>query len=104
MKTLAFLSLVFCASLVWGQSAVGGGALSAEPQVPQFYSHPQHASQRGMAMEQRVLESSTAIVEHGVMPLWEVASLAPAVPLGDIARALRQEHEATRKAERTWTN
>ncbi len=104
MRTLVFLLCLFCSSLVWGQSTVGMAGLSAQAQVPQFYSHEQHASQAGMATEQRVLERSMAVVEHGLKPLWEVAPVSQVAPLGDIARALRQEHQAARKAARVWTN
>ena len=45
------------------------------------------------AMEQSLLENSSVFVCEGERPLWEVQPLAPQVPLGDIARALRKEHE-----------
>ncbi len=104
MKTVAFLLCLLCASFVWGQSVVGMSGMSAEPQIPQFYSHPQHASQVAMASEQRILETSVPVVEHGLRPLWEVASVPQAIPLGDVARALRQDHTAAKKATRVWTN
>lgn len=104
MKLLAVAVGLLWASTAWGQAVVGGGALSAEPQVIQFYSHAQHASQLGMAIEQRVMERSSAVVEHGTKPLWEVGHLSETVPLGDIARELRQQHQPDKKAVRVWTN
>jgi hypothetical protein len=104
MKTLMFVLCFLCASVAWGQAAVGASALSAEPQMTQFYSHPKHAEQVGMGTEQRVLERSSSISAHGLLPLWEVAQVKESVPLGDIARALRQEHETAKKAVKVVTN
>ena len=104
MKFVGVGVALLWASMAWGQAIAGGAALNAQPQVIQFYSHSQHASQLGMAIEQRVMERSSAVVEHGTKPLWEVAHLSETVPLGDIARELRQQHEADKKAVRVWTN
>lgn len=104
MKTLMFLFCILCASVVWGQSTLSASGLSAEPQPTQFQSHPQHASQIGMGAEQRILERSQNVVAHGARPLWEFAPVSHEIPLGDIARALRQEHESARKAEYVLNN
>jgi hypothetical protein len=104
MKTLLFLLCILCASVAWGQSTLGQSGLSSEPQVIEFHSHVQHASQIGMGTEHRVLEHSQNVMAHGQRPLWEFASLSQEVPLGDIARALRQEHELARKAARVISN
>jgi hypothetical protein len=85
--------------VVWGQSSLNPNGLSAEPQPTQFSDHPKHASQIGLATEQRIMERSQSIVAHGDRPLWEFAPVAQEIPLGDIARALRQEHETAPKAQ-----
>src|SRR5437879_10632602 len=46
MKTTLFVLCLFCATGVWGQSAVGGSSLSYEPVVSWAPSHAQHASQQ----------------------------------------------------------
>ena len=69
MKTLLFLLFILCASVAWGQSSVGQSGLSCEPQVIEFRSHPQHASQIGMGAEQRVLEHSQNVMAHGERPV-----------------------------------
>jgi hypothetical protein len=99
--------LVFCilfATAAFGQSGMGAAALSAEPQVIQMCSHPQHAAQRPMATEQTLLESSQYTHAQGIRPLWEVGALSAEVPLGDIARVLRKERETGKKAEKNWVN
>src|SRR5438309_2512634 len=50
MKTLLVVLCLLCASVAWGQATAGTSALIAEPQITQFYSHPQHASQTGMGI------------------------------------------------------
>ena len=104
MKTLMFALCILCASVAWGQSAAGASAMSAEPVITQFYSHPRPAVQSGMAVEARVLERSTAVSGRGVLPLWEFATVSHETPLGDIARELRQQHETSKKAARVVTN
>jgi hypothetical protein len=99
MKTLLFAFCILCASVVWGQTTLSAPALSAEPQPLQFRDHPEHADQLGMAREQRIMERSLNISAHGTRPLWEFAPVSQEIPLGDIARAFRQEHETARKAE-----
>ena len=104
MKTLLMILCLLCASVAWGQASVSASVLNAEPQMVQFFSHPQHAAQVGMGIERRVLERSVPIAAHGVLPLWEVAPVSQPIPLGDVARSLREEHETVRKAERVMTN
>jgi hypothetical protein len=104
MKTTLFVLCLFCATAVWGQSAVGASSLSYEPVVSWAPSHAQHASQQPMAHGQNLLESSGFNYARGERPLWEVAPLTVHVPLGDTARVLRKEHAAAQKATRVWTN
>jgi len=54
-----------------------------------------------MAQEQSLLQGSGSVyVAEGERPLWEVAPKEPpAVPLGDVARAYRKQHETAKKAQ-----
>lgn len=100
MKTTLLGLCFLCATAAFGQSAGGAGALSNEVQVFQMTSHAQHASQQPMAQEQSLLEHSGSLYVEGERPLWEVQPPAPPpTPLGDIARMLRKEHEASKKAD-----
>jgi hypothetical protein len=92
-----FVLCLLCATAVLGQSA--GSVLSSEPQVFRFLEHSQHAAQHPMAEEQSLLESSSYFYAQGERPLWEFATHSPAVPLGDVARMLRKEHAAAKKAD-----
>src|SRR5271165_1688543 len=98
MKTGLFVLCFLCATTALAQSA-GGAALSADVQVLQMPNHSQHATQTPLAMEQSLLEHSSVFFVEGERPLWEVQPLARQVPLGDIARALRKEHEGAKKAD-----
>jgi hypothetical protein len=97
MKTTLFGLCLLCATAAFGQSA--GGVLSAEPQVFHPPDHAQRASPQAMAPEQNVMGTSNYFYAQGERPLWEVMPLSHAVPLGDVARALRKEHLAAKKAE-----
>jgi hypothetical protein len=98
MKTGLFVLCILGATTAFGQS-FGGAALSSEVQVFQMPSHTQHASQQPMGQEQSLLGQSGYFLVQGERPLWEVQPLAPTVPLGDIARAFRKEHETAKKAD-----
>jgi hypothetical protein len=104
MRTALFVFCLFCATGVWGQSAAGGSSLSYEPRVSWAPSHTQHAAQQPKAPGQNLLETSGFAYARGERPLWEVAPITVAVPLGDAARALRQEHAAAQKATKVWSN
>src|ERR1700728_1376241 len=90
MKTAVFVFCFFCTTLALGQAA---GSLSGAMMASsiQMESHPEHASQRAMAEEHSILEHSNFYYAQGERPLWEFKTLAHQVPLGDIARMLRQE-------------
>ena len=63
-----------------------------------------HISHQAMAEEQSLLQPSAYTHAQGARPLWEVAKLPDAIPLGDVARALREEHTVVRKSEVVWVN
>jgi hypothetical protein len=99
MKVTLIAFLLASASLAFGQAATGVSALSNEPSVLRMTSHPEHASYVDMGREQTLSEKSTITIAHGERPLWEVAPVHYEVPLGDIARALREEHAKAKKAD-----
>jgi len=105
MKTALFLfALCFVATGAFGQNAIGAGAMSNQPQIVEFPDHPQHASQRPLAHEESVLVPSGIVSAQGERPLWEVAPTVKVVPLGDVARMFKKEHESAKKAEIVWEN
>lgn len=104
MKTTLLVLFFLCATVAFGQSSNATGALSNEPMVIQFMSHPGHAAREGMGQEQTLLDQSVNIQARGVRPLWEVAVPSQLTPLGDSARLLRKEHAAAKKSEVVWTN
>ena len=101
MKTTLFLVLFLCATAAFAQ--VGGGSLSGPVMMQPFSmaSHTNHAGPQQMAQEQSLLEGTGQVyIAHGELPLWEVAPKdPPAVPLGDVARAYRKQHEIAKKAQ-----
>lgn len=104
MKTSLFVLCFLYAATAFGQSAVGGSALSAQTSVLEFPSHVETASQHAMGSEQNLLENAGYTWAQGERPLWEVSPASHATPLGDSARTLRKEHTAIKKAEVVWSN
>jgi len=98
MKLTLGILFLLCASVAFGQAA-GASALSAQPIVIQMQSHPEHASYTPLGQEQYLAEKSTYTFAQGERPLWEVAPVNSEISLGDVARALREEHLKARKAE-----
>ncbi len=104
MKTTLFALCFLCATAAVGQSSAGVSALNSQPQMLEFPSHAQHASQQPMGPGQDLREASGSTSARGERPLWEVAPASRPVPLGDTARTLRKEHAAAKKAEIVWNN
>jgi hypothetical protein len=102
--SVLIICLLFCTTLAAGQSVVGVAALNSQPMPLQIYTNPQHASHQPMAEAQSLLQPSAYTHAQGERPLWEVAKFPDAVPLGDIARALREERAGARKSEVVWVN
>ena len=99
MKYLwAFCFLIFIA--VAGASAqAGGGTLSNQPQILNIPSHPEHATVQALLPEQSLLQGSTVTAAKGELPLWDTPQKVTYVmPLGDVARFYRREHEVAKKA------
>ena len=96
MKTTLFALFVLYATAALGQAA---NYLSNEPQPIQMPHHTLRASQHPMQQEQTLLITSNNAYGRGERPLWEFAAKAPAeIPLGDVARLLRNQHASARKA------
>lgn len=101
MKTGLLVLCLFCASTALAQASLGSATLSSQVQ---FATHAERANQVPMAEAQNLLASSSYFFVQGERPLWEVQPLSHSVPLGDVARALKKEHETAKKAEIVWNN
>jgi hypothetical protein len=104
MKTTLVVFCFFCATTAFGQNVAAGSALSAQPVVIEFSSHPEHASPHPMGQEQSLREASGYVIGQGERPLWDVVQASHKMPLGDAARMLRKEHTNAKKAETIWEN
>jgi hypothetical protein len=102
MKTALLAICIVGASAAFGQTATT--TVNAHPQVYYFETHPEHASRQPLAAAQSLNGNEIMVYAQGELPLWEVATPVHEVPLGDSARALRQEHESVKKAARYWQN
>lgn len=103
LKTLFSLVVlcIFCGATAFGQSSAANG----QAHMLSMPENSQHASQIPMAQPADLLEHSGTTWAHGERPLWEVMpEKTPDPPLGDVARALRKQHTATKKATKIWTN
>jgi hypothetical protein len=101
MKTI-LLALCFLGSTAaFGQV---GAVLYNEPSVFDVPSHPHHASRQSMRTSENLRDESDVVSARGERPLWEVAPKIKVVPLGDIARELKKEHEAVKKSDVIWEN
>ena len=101
---LCVLGFFVLAGAAFGQSAIGGAGLNAQPVISEFASHEGRAQQQGMGQAQNIMEESLNVSARGVRPLWEVHIPSTSVPLGDSARLLRKEHMTAKKAEIVWNN
>lgn len=105
MKKLCFLVVVcgFCAT---GASAqVGGSVVSAPTTSPlTITGHIQHAGQTPMASTQNLIGHFSTMSAKGERPLWEFMTAPVEVPLGDVARQNKKEHEVAKKAPFVWVN
>jgi hypothetical protein len=104
MKTFLFLFVVCVCCAVGATGQVRGASISAQPQVVSMPYHPEFAPQAGMAVEHNITGHSASYSAHGERPLWEMMPERIATPLGDSARAARQEHAAAKKAVIVWSN
>jgi len=99
MKMTLLLLTVLCSAAAFGQ---GAGVLSSQPQSLRMPDHPQHAESAPLATEHSLVGGgpNTYTYAQGERPLWEFGSVSePPTPLGDVARAIRKEKQAAKKAE-----
>jgi hypothetical protein len=98
--------LLFCllsSAAAFGQFASLGTAQMSS--TYQMIDHAHLASPQPLAQERSLLGSSGGVyIEHGELPLWEVAPVHHDVPLGDVAREQKKEHAMDKKARITWEN
>jgi len=99
MKSCFFLFAVcILGSVGAAGQTVGGYWLNGQPQMLVMPEHTQHASQTPLAQEQDLRERSTYSYAQGERPVWEFMPEAAFVPLGDLARILRDQHATAKKA------
>lgn len=103
---IKFLMLLVPALLIFpatvhAQSGPSAGALNNQPVILQVPDHPQHADVHAMAIEQPLVGQgpNTYSYAQGERPLWEFGPVSQPVPLGDVARAYRQQKLTAKKAE-----
>lgn len=76
------------------------GAMSSQPIVLQLPEHPEHAAPHDLATEQPLVGQGVSSITYakGEQPLWEFPEPNQTAPLGDIARAYRQQKLTAKKA------
>jgi glucose/arabinose dehydrogenase len=103
MKSLIFALCLLLTTAAFGQS-LKQPSLSNQPQGRAVPSHPRHAGPQPMAQEVSLLGGSRQVSARGANPLWESARVpdgarvSDAMPLGDVARLLREQHATAKKA------
>ncbi|HEX3741187.1 MAG TPA: hypothetical protein VHV29_15930 [Terriglobales bacterium] len=97
MKITLLVLLILCTAAAFGQAAV----LSNQPQITVFPDHPQHAEPHAMAAEHPIAGTTADAYSYakGERPLWEFGPVSEPTPLGDVARAYRNEKSTTKKAQ-----
>jgi hypothetical protein len=96
MKTVVLALSLICATAAFGQSVLGTSALSTPYQSP---DHPRTAAPVSMLHEKALVGCFDCItIAQGEMPLADAAPKKIEVPLGDVARFYRHDHELVRKA------
>ncbi len=71
----------------------------------QFPEHPLFAERHLMATEQNLRgKESPYTFEKGEIPLKDVVIPSTHIPLGDVARRVRLEHETAKKADIVWVD
>lgn len=96
--TLLVLATIFCSAAACAQTA---STASADVHPMQIMGHPAYASQGNMRTEHSLVGggASTYTYAQGERPLWEFGEVKPQIPLGDVARAVRNEKLTAKKAE-----
>ncbi|MFZ3341374.1 MAG: hypothetical protein WA609_03220 [Terriglobales bacterium] len=100
-KTLLILSL-FMTTAAFAQY-VGGGYISAQPQIYHAPEHPAHAGFAPMAAAQNIYPGTSYTFAEGDRPASDFPQAA-SPSLGDIARELKKEHALVKKSPIVWVN
>jgi hypothetical protein len=101
MKSTFLVLFLLLATGAFAQTVLSGSSLARNFQPTE---HQDRATSQDLGVEQNLLGSNTVFIGHGEMPLSEVPLMFHEVPLGDSARALKQEHVKVKKAHIVWTN
>jgi len=91
---------LFALCLLWTAAAfTQTAAVDSQPQIIHVPSHPARAVVQPMAAETSLFVPSGSVWAQGQRPLWEFAAKRTIeIPLGDVARMYRKEHETAKKA------
>lgn len=93
---------VFCGCLA-SQAQIAG--TSIQPLSGPSYSvpdHPAHASQGSLRPEVSLAGGGSVTYAQGERPLSDFPNYTVPVPLGDLARAAREQHAKVAKAQIVW--
>jgi len=101
MKAIFLGLCLLFATAAFGQSVLTGSSFANTVQPA---DHPNRSTFQDMGTERSLLGSNNVLIGHGEMPLSEAPLQFHEVPLGDSARALKQEHANVKKARIVWTN
>jgi hypothetical protein len=104
LMKIAMLAVCILGSSAAFAQAATSSSVNAQPQVYTFESHPEHASRKALRSAENLNGNEIVVYAQGERPLWELATPVYEVPLGDSARALRQEHAMVKRAARCWQN
>jgi hypothetical protein len=103
MKTTLLVLLVLLTTVLLTTAAFGqyGTSISSQPAPFQPADHPEHASYAPLAHEQTLVAGGGYTFGHGDRPASDFPQAAE-ISLGEIARALRKQHESAKKAPGVW--
>src|SRR5262249_27569912 len=88
MKTTIVVLFLLVAATAFGQASA-----PAMGNTINFPDHALHAEMHNLGSEQSLVGGGEITYAQGERPLWEFGPFSQPVPLGDIARAYRQQKE-----------
>lgn len=97
MKKTLLMFCLLCASAAFAQNQYNPTSITNQVTTPQFYSHPDHATER------TIFASSGTVSAQGERPASDFPQ-AEAVSLGAAARELRKQHAQMKKSRVVWIN
>jgi hypothetical protein len=93
--TFIVLATIFLSAAASAQTA---STTSGEVRPIQIMGHPSFAGQGQMGTERSLFGGGSISYAQGERPLWEFGEVKPEVPLGDVARAVRNEKLTAKKS------